>query len=178
MVAEYTPAKVFGEYWDRLDLICDGDEAARILTLRAANEEGIYRVYNAISLARMVFNGQLTAIDNKVGSRSYYLIEDVRNMHMMPERGRSSPSVATLQARLDRYLALGKKAKSARVEGLKREIALAKEAEQAVAEYWRYKPEEERSLTPMQRRLNRLQVSSIYKNRKLNWDESYRTPGN
>lgn len=151
MVADYDAAKVFGEYQDRLDALCDGDEAARLLTLRAA-EEGIYRVYTRKSLAKAVYNGQLAPVI-EVGLKSYYLIEDVKKMRILPERARGSKSPEEIQQELDRCLSTEWKVRPSHIDQLRKNLALAREAQSIVDEYWEKRSEDERRLTHMQRRL-------------------------
>ena len=161
MLKEYEAAKIFGEYADRLDLICDGDEAARILTLRAATEEGVYRIYTRKSTAKSVYNSRtrenqrLEPIPVEVGLKAYYLIEDVERVYIKPECGRKSKSVAQFQAELDKCLSMEWKVKPSHIEWLRKQLALAQEAQQAVDNYWKDRSEAERKLTHWQRRLDR-----------------------
>ncbi len=72
---------VFGAYSDQTDRLCDGDDVARILTLRAAAEgvEGELRYH-------------------------LYLIDDAWTMECKPLRGRKSPSVDEYNRRLEALL--------------------------------------------------------------------------
>ncbi len=168
----YDVRKVFGEYQDKLELLCDGDEAARILTMRAARQ-GIYRLYTRKSVVKAVYNKQLKPVVS-VGLKSYYLIEDVENMPIQPERARASQSVEELQkdveklqTKINQLAADGASFEKVmrtreRMEKVQRTLALAQEAQRIANGYWK---EQAKAAKRIRRRQGRQepppQVSSL-----------------
>ncbi len=95
---------VFGAYSDQTDRLCDGDDVARILTLRAA-AEGVYRVYDKKAVMKAVQRGNITPVLREGELRYHlYLIDDAWTMECKPLRGRKSPSVDEYNRRLEALL--------------------------------------------------------------------------
>jgi len=99
MVAQRKEPKLFGEYHNNLDALAKGEEAARILTLRAAHELGVYRPYTSRSLTKDVQNGQIT-VAYRVGTVCFYDKKELQTMSIQPNRGRKPLSVEQIRAKL------------------------------------------------------------------------------
>lgn len=105
---------VLGKHYTRLDKICDVDEVAAILTLRAA-EQGIYRVYNRKAVSKAVRAGKIAAVPEEElpepmrgWQKKFYLRDDASNMEFIPTKGRKPPSVEEYRKRLGDLIELAK----------------------------------------------------------------------
>jgi hypothetical protein len=129
--------KIFGDYQDNQDALCIGDEAARILTMRAATEQGVYRPYTSRSLTKAVQNTQIL-VPVRIGTKCFYDVEQVKNMPFKPTRGRKPLSVEKIRLKLQEVEASPVPTNSKAAKRLKESIiwwkqylALAEDAQRA-----------------------------------------------